>query len=71
MKRMLLNWLESLFLRLEHIASAGLNWVDRHYPESSIDELIEEIERAERHRFKSLHADNVVHLPRDWTRRAH
>ena len=71
-KRLFFRAAEHVFLLLDEIVTAGLAWVDRHYPDRELDDLIDELEAMHRRKIaEQLRevGDNPVHLPRTQNRR--
>lgn len=66
MKRVIFRLLEAVLLTLDGWVKSGLAWIDLHYPDPDIDELIREIEDAHRRAVADRPDlfENVVHLPR-------
>lgn len=71
-KRFIFRALEYFFLLLDECATVGLAWVDRHYPDPELDDLIDQVEalheRAIAEQLREA-GDNPVHLPRTQHRR--
>lgn len=71
-RRLFFRAAEHVFLLLDELATAGLAWVDRHYPDRELDDLIDELEALHRRTIaEQLREtnDNSVHLPRTHNRR--
>lgn len=72
MKRCLFRVLEAVFLWLDEFVAAGLNWIDRHYPDPDIDDDDPHavlLGREDEHQPSQLRI--TVHLPRSRQQRMH